>query len=239
MAATKNMKHTTAVFFIIASLIAPGMPVFAQGMMAPAAANGADDDHTAAEEAAGKIVWEKLAAKETTCADLASGEFSSLGEYFMGLMMGSSHEAMNSMMTAMMGEEGEEQMHIAMGKRISGCDPSAAVPAQGIGYMPMMQMMWGARQQDGQGWPYSSTGGYGRMIGFSSGALGWVAFVGIILWLLWWIAIVAAIVILARWIIRKIRGEQSASALDILKARYAKGEIGKTEFEEMKRTINL
>lgn len=233
------MKHTTAVFFIIASLITPGLPVFAEGMMAPAAANGANDDHTAAEEAAGKIVWEKLQAKQTACADLASGEFSSLGEYFMGLMMGSSHEAMNNMMAAMMGEEGEEQMHIAMGKRMSGCDTAAAIPAQGIGYMPMMQMMGGARLPDGQGWPYSSTGGYGRMMGFSSGALGWIAFVGIILWLLWWIAIVTAVIILARWIIRKIKGDQGASALDILKARYAKGEINKAEFEEMKRTINL
>lgn len=233
------MKHATAVFFIIASLIAPGIPVFAQDMMAPAAANGANNDHTAAEEAAGKIVWEKLTAKQITCADLANGDFSSLGEYFMGLMMGSSHEAMNSMMTRAIGEEGEEQMHAAMGKRLSGCDPAAAIPAQGIGYMPMMQMMWGARLQDGQGWPSSSTGGYGRMMGFSSGALGWFAFVGIVLWLLWWVAIIAAAIILARWIIRKIKGDQGAPALSILKARYAKGEINKAEFEEMKRTINL
>src|SRR3989344_9502546 len=75
------------------------------------------DGHTAREEAEGKIVWEKLQAKQIQCSDLSDDEFGVLGEYFMGQMMGDSHEAMNNMMIQMMGEEGEEQMHVVMGKR--------------------------------------------------------------------------------------------------------------------------
>ncbi|MBI4217216.1 MAG: hypothetical protein HY603_00195 [Parcubacteria group bacterium] len=109
------------------------------------------DDHTAREEAEGKVIWQKLQAKEVACADLSEEDFGALGEYYMGQMMGDSHAAMNAMMTRMMGEEGEEAMHVAMGKRLSGCDASAAFPSQGIGFMPMMQMMgnWGQNSM----WP--------------------------------------------------------------------------------------
>lgn len=58
----------------------------------------------------------------------------------MGQMMGSFHAAMNAMMIQTHGEQGEEQIHIAMGKRLSGCDTSATIPFQSSGWM---QMMWG------------------------------------------------------------------------------------------------
>src|SRR3989338_812180 len=37
----------------------------------------------------------------------------------------------------------DEQIHIVMGKRLSGCDTSAIFPAISGGWMPMMNMMWG------------------------------------------------------------------------------------------------
>ena len=85
----------------------------------------AQDNHTAREEKEGKVIWEKLQAKQITCDELSDGDFGALGEYYMGQMVGDSHEAMNQMMTNMMGKEGEEQMHVVMGKRLSGCDTSA------------------------------------------------------------------------------------------------------------------
>src|SRR3989344_6461094 len=54
--------------------------------------------HTAEEEAEGKAVWEKLQAKQISCADLADEDFEALGEYFMGVMLGDAHAAMNEMM---------------------------------------------------------------------------------------------------------------------------------------------
>ena len=115
--------------------------VSAQGMMGNTTT--IPDGHTAREEAEGKAVWEKLQTKELACKDLSDDNFGTLGEYFMGQMIGDSHEAMNNIMIQMMGEKGEEQMHVVMGKRLSGCDTSAAFPSQGIGFMPMMQMMTG------------------------------------------------------------------------------------------------
>jgi len=103
----------------------------------------ASDDHTAREEAEGKEIWEKLQAKQLECKNLTNDNFNSLGEYFMGQSIGNTqrHTIMNQMMTNMMGEEEEKQMHITMGKRFSGCDASATIPSSGRGFMPMMNMM--------------------------------------------------------------------------------------------------
>ena len=84
--------------------------------------------HTAQEDAEGEQVWNSLQNQEVECEQLVDSDFGALGEYVMGQLAGSSHEAMNDMSIQMMGEEGEQRMHIAMGKRISSCDPNAPLP---------------------------------------------------------------------------------------------------------------
>jgi putative membrane protein len=67
---------------------------------------------------------------------------------------------------------------------------------------------------------------------------GWGMGVGMISMVLFWVLVILGIVVLVRWI-----GNTSASsppsttALDILKERYARGEIDKREFEEKKRDL--
>src|SRR3989338_8325577 len=85
-------------------------------------------EHTTREEQEGKELWNKLQVKEAACADLNDEQYGVLGEYFIGQMAGDSHAAMNAMMIQAHGEDGEEQIHIVMGKRLSGCDTSAAFP---------------------------------------------------------------------------------------------------------------
>jgi putative membrane protein len=58
--------------------------------------------------------------------------------------------------------------------------------------------------------------------------------------ILFWILIIAGVVLIARWLtVRNGQGNTSPaeSPLDILKTRYAKGEIDKETFEMMKRDI--
>jgi len=63
------------------------------------------------------------------------------------------------------------------------------------------------------------------------------------MWLLsvlFWILIIAGVVVIVRWLTeRNGQGKISLteSPLDILKTRYAKGEIDKETFETMKRDI--
>lgn len=157
----------------------------------------------------------------------------------MGKMIGDSHAAMNAMMVQMHGEDGEEQIHIVMGKQLSDCDTSATFPRESSGWMPMMQMMFpfhiGSDEQEG-GW--SSPFGFNQTnnmmnFGYGFGSFGWISMI------LWWVLIIAGIVALLKWVINQSRGGISGkSALDILKERYAKGDIDRKEFEEKKKDLS-
>ncbi len=77
------------------------------------------------EEADGKALYEKLQSGKTKCQDVSDSDFELMGEYFMGQRLGAGHEQMNAAMQQMMGTTGEEQMHIIMGQRLSGCTTGA------------------------------------------------------------------------------------------------------------------
>ncbi|MDZ7715168.1 MAG: SHOCT domain-containing protein [Balneolaceae bacterium] len=55
--------------------------------------------------------------------------------------------------------------------------------------------------------------------------------------ILWWIIIIAAIVLIVRYATPSRSIQPQKSALDILKERYAKGEISKEEFQEKKQDL--
>lgn len=187
-----------SVILLISLAVIMPSETFAQGMMGWTSSPAAiiSDDHTAREEAEGKEIWDKLQTKEIACEKLSDKDFGALGEYFMGQSIGNTerHAAMNQMMTSMMGENGEEQMHITLGKRSSGCNINAPL-LSGYSLTSMM-------------------GGWG---GFGLGWLSVLLFGGLLV-----LGIIA--------LIRK-------TPLDILKERYARGDIGKKEFEEMKAEI--
>lgn len=202
-------------------------------MMGGFSNSGADWDevaeHTLREEKEGQEIWGRFQNREIACADINDEQFGVLGEYFMGTMAGDYHTAMNVMMIQRLGEEGEEQMHITMGKRMSGCDTSSQYP-QGFNFMPMMG-----------GW--SSPSGFNNntnnsmMWGFNNPMrFGWF---GGIFMLLFWILIIAGIVVLIKWLVSQSHGTQGQgkTSIDILKERYAKGEINKEEFDKMRKDL--
>ncbi|MGD8228404.1 MAG: SHOCT domain-containing protein [Desulfobacteraceae bacterium] len=85
-------------------------------------------------------------------------------------------------------------------------------------------------------------GGWGMQhgpMGWGYGSMGWIWH---ILMMAFWVAVIVGIILFIRWLIVSsrtgaVKGPSENSALEILKTRYAKGEINKEEFEEKKTDL--
>lgn len=238
----KKLLYTTLVVCAI-SFVAP----VANAQMMGGFSNSSVDwdevvEHTLLGEQEGKALWDQLQAKETSCENLNDEQFAALGEYYMGQMAGDSHAAMNAMMMQTHGEAGEEQIHVVMGKRPSGCDTAASFPAGSGGMMSMMMgggmMGGGSFNGADDGWFTSDFNNRSNnsMMNFGSAPFGWF---GWIFMILWWVLVIVGIVALVKWLVVHSRGVngREKTALDILKERYAKGEIDKQEFEGKKEDL--
>lgn len=225
------------IFAFILFLFSLPVRISAQGMMgqfnATPSPDAASEQSTAQDEAKGKVIYDKLQSNQTTCQKLTDDDFDVLGDYYMGQRLGSTatHAVMNTMMTRMMGEAGEKQMHISLGKRLSGCDTSAPISVQGSNFLPMMGLD-GMMGGNGYNSSWGMMGNFGNnpmaFLGYGSGSA------MMIFWLIVGILVIAAIVI---WF-TGMRKNTDTKALSILKERYAKGEITKNEFDQMKKGIN-
>lgn len=73
-------------------------------------------------------------------------------------------------------------------------------------------------------------------------AYGWGWGWGMLVMAIFWILIIATVVLVLRWLLDQFKPggtipQREESALDILKKRYARGEIDKAEFEEKKKDL--
>ncbi|MCL6096599.1 MAG: hypothetical protein M1444_02895 [Patescibacteria group bacterium] len=157
------------------------------------------------EEQEGKNFLDSLSAKKILCKDLKDSDFEKIGEYFMGKVLGDTqnHLNMNNMMKNMMGEKGEENMHIAMGKKLGGCfineDFSKSMP-----YSMMAMMGFSAKGgvNNMMGYGANVPGGwdYANMMGWSgSGTWFWV------LHLVTWIVVAVDLVLLGMWLWKQLK----------------------------------
>lgn len=85
-------------------------------------------------------------------------------------------------------------------------------------------------------YPYYEGGNWGS--GMMSWGGGWF---GLIFMVFWWVVIIVVAILLIRWAaqfkrMHMHRGEEK-SPIEITKERYAKGEITRKEFEEMKKDL--
>jgi uncharacterized membrane protein len=97
-----------------------------------------EDAELNAEIQKGRELVEKFSRGEIKCQDLTNEDFHSVGEYVMEQIFGGSdHLKINKMIEQIHGKEGEELMHINMGKRYLGCDTNQTRQ------FFMMPMMWG------------------------------------------------------------------------------------------------
>jgi putative membrane protein len=78
--------------------------------------------------------------------------------------------------------------------------------------------------------------------GHGPGMMGEWGWFGGILMVIFWIAVIIGIIFLIRWLVQSTSGgghgaRSEESAMEILKKRYARGEIDKKEFEQKKKDL--
>lgn len=168
--------------------------------------------------ATGKDLYTKFQNNQISCNDLKNADFEKIGEYLMDQRFGgnsNAHIQMNDRAKQMMGDQGEEQMHISIAERSTGCNTNNNQNWRGGGY-PMMGYGWNNMMNN---W-----GGFGIFGGISM--------------ILFWVLIILAVFALIRYLRGPEKGHyKEKTSIDILKERYAKGEIDKKEFEEKKKEI--
>lgn len=77
-------------------------------------------------------------------------------------------------------------------------------------------------------WPYGYSGAWGWM------SLGWITMV------VFWVMVTAGVVALVRWASSRVipdRHDHPDTSLEVLRRRYAAGELTKEQFESMKRDV--
>ena len=71
-------------------------------------------------------------------------------------------------------------------------------------------------------------------LGYAPFGWGWL---GVVLMFVWWIAVIVLAVMVIRWIAGTGGGARRPSAMEILRERFAKGEMTKREFEDRKKEL--
>ena len=147
-----------------------------------------------------------------SCDKLTDEQLESIGDYYMEQMHpGEAHK----MMDQMMGGEGSEslrQVHINMAKRLYCNEDIGGMMGGG-----MMNIMMGNNMM----------GNYPAYYGYNN------------FWnVLWMVFLIGAIALIV-WLIYKFtkKGKESETPINILQKRYAKGEINKKQFDEMKKEL--
>jgi putative membrane protein len=82
--------------------------------------------------------------------------------------------------------------------------------------------------------------GYPNMMGgFFGGGLGWI---GMVFGFIFFILVVIGIIFLIVWLVKRsnhpgVENRAESKALEVLKERYAKGELTKDQFDNMKKDL--
>lgn len=144
--------------------------------------------------ATGQKLYEQLQNKQISCSNVQPADFDKIGEYVMQEQLGNNsqtHAQMNQAMQRMMGQQGEENMHIILGERATNCSTNASSSSNNSsfnreGVLPMMGWNWGSGMM---GW------------GGALGAFG--IFAGI-----FWLVSLIDLILLGIWLWKQIRGNK-------------------------------
>ncbi|MGA1791161.1 MAG: SHOCT domain-containing protein [bacterium] len=161
------------------------------------------------------------------CARVTDEQFEELGEAFMSIMHPDPEE--HALMDRIMGGEDSETlsaMHRTMGARYLDCYSGGMFDEMGPG------MMGGWMMSPGRG------GDLWRGMGFGYGrGLMHYGFGGIFMWIFFLVIILVLVYLVFH--VTKFRAPGKEEPMDVLKRRYAKGEINKEEFERIKKDLEV
>ncbi|MCL5435432.1 MAG: hypothetical protein M1405_03520 [Patescibacteria group bacterium] len=119
----KSFKSISVILLIVLAAVYFTKPVNAQVMNGsyPQVTPSAQDISDINE---GKSLFNNVKNNIITCLKLKDADFEKIGEYVMNQRFADTqaHIQMNLMAKQMMGENGEEQMHIILGKQVTGCN---------------------------------------------------------------------------------------------------------------------
>jgi len=156
-----------------------------------------------------------------SCSQLTNEQLEEIGDYYMEQMHpGEAHEIVDNMMGGE-GSESLKQVHINMARRLY-CNENVYIGYGMMGYgglIGIMNRVGGSMMGNYQ--PYYSYNNYGY-------------------WNLLWIVFLVAIIIIIALMIYKFRVKKvfsSGTPLNILKKRFARGEITKKQFDDIKRDL--
>jgi putative membrane protein len=167
--------------------------------------------------------------KSIDCSKVTDKQLEDLGDAFMDVIHPDSSEH-NFMDRMMRGEKSPtlSAMKRIMGARYLGC-------YRGDEYSGMMSLSWGGRGSRDLD-DYSSNRKWSNMM-HGYGPWGMMGGYGMgLMWIIPLIIIVLVIVLVIRW--ARPAGV-AETPIDILKKRYAKGEITKDEFDQKKKDLGL
>ena len=72
--------------------------------------------------------------------------------------------------------------------------------------------------------------------GFDGMGWGWIG-LGFVHMALFWVLVILGIVVLVKWLAGSGPASTAGRALEILKERYAKGELTREQYDQMKREV--
>ncbi|MEI6296349.1 MAG: SHOCT domain-containing protein [bacterium] len=172
----------------------------------------------------GLEIYQKFIMGQTKCADLKDTDFNAVGDYVLTQMPEAQRGAMDVYVKQYKGTMSDADFTTLMGKYFTACQIPGVEVGQGM------------------------TAGKVNIPDYSGVYSGYLGMMGIIGWFMSLISFVFGLIVLyiiVRVVLRLTRGKKeicddsqnNKSPVDILKERYAKGELSKEEFEEHKKEL--
>jgi len=179
---------------------------------------------SSAQTSEGQAIYTKFIMGQAKCADLKDSDFLAVGNYVLNQVPESQRSVLNVYINQYKGTLSDKDYATMMGKIFTACEIPTAV---------------GNVSADGINKGAFNYGGYGYLGMFSGLGMIWgiIKFVIGLIILIFIIKFVMRLLGGKKEVEKLMKMNKSESAEDILKERYAKGEIKKEEYEEKKKEI--